>query len=308
LLRPVRTLPGLTGALGIASTIVLLGGAALAHPAAVAAEALPTHVVQPGETLWRIAHQAGVDVATLRRLNGLAEDDVLVAGRRLVLPSAVTQPVSPTPSARTEARHTVAPGETVWRIARQYGTTVAAVLAANGLEHAEQLRAGAEIRVPDGRPEPTAPAAPAPQQATAAAAGGAAAAPAPTPPPAAPIGPALARLAQEQVGRPYRWGGSDPAGFDCSGLVWFVAREAGRPAPRDLPGQYASGPHPGIDDLRPGDLVFNRDTYMPGLSHDGIYIGNHQFVSAVDESHGVAVASLSSPYWLAHFFGITRLP
>ena len=171
--RPARTLrrirSGLTAALSIASTIVLLGGAALAHPAAAAAEAAPTHVVEPGETLWRIAHQAGVDVATLRRLNGLAEDDVLVAGRRLVLPSAVTQPVSPTPSARAEARHTVAPGETVWRIARQYGTSVAAVLAANGLEHAEQLRAGAEIRVPDGRPEPTAPAAPAPQQATAAA-------------------------------------------------------------------------------------------------------------------------------------------
>jgi peptidoglycan endopeptidase LytE len=73
-----------------------------------------------------------------------------------------------------------------------------------------------------------------------------------------------------------------------------------------MAGQYASGSHPGRDQLRRGDLVFFQNTYTPGLSHDGVYVGDDRFVSAVDERHGVALSSLDGPYWLEHFFGVTR--
>ncbi|MBV9545005.1 MAG: C40 family peptidase, partial [Chloroflexi bacterium] len=99
-----------------------------------------------------------------------------------------------------------------------------------------------------------------------------------------------------------------PSGFDCSGLVWYVARQANKIVSRGLQGQYNAGPHPSRDELQPGDLVFFQNTYEAGLSHTGVYIGNGQFVHAANETAGVKVSSLSSPYWSSHWFGATRLP
>ena len=72
-------------------------------------------------------------------------------------------------------------------------------------------------------------------------------------------------------------------------------------------GQYGAGPHPSRSELRPGDIVFFENTYMPGLSHNGIYIGGGQFINAVDERSGVRVANLSDPYWASRWFGATRV-
>ncbi|MPZ15997.1 MAG: peptidase, partial [Chloroflexi bacterium] len=59
--------------------------------------------------------------------------------------------------------------------------------------------------------------------------------------------------------------------------------------------------------LQPGDIVFFENTYMPGLSHNGIYIGGDQFIHAADPSTGVTVSSLSSSYWASRWFGATRV-
>ena len=53
--------------------------------------------------------------------------------------------------------------------------------------------------------------------------------------------------------------------------------------------------------------MFFQNTYMPGLSHNGIYIGNGQFVHASDERSGVKVSSLSESYWASRWFGATRV-
>lgn len=60
-------------------------------------------------------------------------------------------------------------------------------------------------------------------------------------------------------------------------------------------------------ELQPGDLVFFQNTYIPGLSHGGIYIGNGQFIHAADERSGVVASSLSDPYWESRWLGATRL-
>ncbi|HET6315084.1 MAG TPA: C40 family peptidase [Chloroflexota bacterium] len=110
------------------------------------------------------------------------------------------------------------------------------------------------------------------------------------------------------LGAPYVWGGSSPSGFDCSGFVWYAVRQAGKSISRGLLGEYNSGAHPSRDELRAGDLVFFQNTYAPGLSHNGIYVGNGQFVHAADEQSGVTVSSLASGYWASRWFGATRLP
>jgi peptidoglycan endopeptidase LytE len=127
------------------------------------------------------------------------------------------------------------------------------------------------------------------------------------PPPGSPSD-GLAGAGLKLLGAPYIWGGASPSGFDCSGFVWYISRQVGRPLSRSMLGQYNSGSHPSRDQLQVGDLVFFQNTFAPGLSHNGVYIGNNKFVNAADEAAGVTISSLNTAYWSSHWFGATRLP
>ena len=108
-------------------------------------------------------------------------------------------------------------------------------------------------------------------------------------------------------GYKYTWAGSSPdTGFDCSGFVYYVYRKAGRPIPREMVGQLNAGRRVGRNDLQPGDIVFFQNTYMPGLSHDGIYIGGGQFINARNEEVGVIISELSDPFWAERYYGAAR--
>ena len=120
--------------------------------------------------------------------------------------------------------------------------------------------------------------------------------------------PLSVQVAPQYMGAPYEYGGAAPGGFDCSGFVYYVQSRTGRTVPRDLASQYDAGSHPQRGSLEPGDLVFFEDTYDYGLSHVGIYLGNRQFIHALDEARGVVISSLDEPYYIAHWYGATRLP
>jgi cell wall-associated NlpC family hydrolase len=108
------------------------------------------------------------------------------------------------------------------------------------------------------------------------------------------------------VGAPYRWGGMSPAGFDCSGFVSFVYSTLGITLPRDVPGQLAAGLRVAIDGLLPGDVLVFQNTYRPGLSHVGIYLGDGRFVHAADERQGVTINAISDGKWNSHLYGASR--
>lgn len=115
----------------------------------------------------------------------------------------------------------------------------------------------------------------------------------------------MLRIAMRYRGVPYSFGGTSPYGFDCSGYTQYVFRQIGVSLPRMADEQYYSGRPVSRSNLQPGDLVFF-ETYEPGPSHVGIYIGNGEFVGA-NSSTGVAVASIYDPYyWGPRYLGARR--
>jgi cell wall-associated NlpC family hydrolase len=105
----------------------------------------------------------------------------------------------------------------------------------------------------------------------------------------------------------YVFGGNSFAGIDCSGLVQQVYLQLGRRLPRTAADQFTATQRVGREQLQPGDLVFFSNTYMPGLSHVGIYIGGGQMINAPAEGQTVSVMPAFTGYWGAHYAGAGRV-
>lgn len=107
---------------------------------------------------------------------------------------------------------------------------------------------------------------------------------------------------------PYVFGGNTRGGVDCSGLVVAVLNQVGVHVPRTAAAQYDVSQHISTAEVQPGDLVFFSNTYMPGVSHVGVYVGNGMMVNAEDERVGVIEAPIfDGAYWQAHFTGFGRI-
>jgi peptidoglycan DL-endopeptidase LytF len=121
------------------------------------------------------------------------------------------------------------------------------------------------------------------------------------------VGASIVSNAMKYLGSRYVYGGMSPRGFDCSGFVAYVAGKSGRKLAHSIPSQINSGVRISSKELQPGDLVFFSNTYKRGLSHAAIYIGNGKIIHAANESTGVTISSLWSPYWAAHYTTAVRL-
>ncbi|MDQ2680685.1 MAG: C40 family peptidase [Candidatus Eremiobacteraeota bacterium] len=119
------------------------------------------------------------------------------------------------------------------------------------------------------------------------------------------IARSLTKDALRFIGVPYVFGGTSGYGFDCSGYVQHVFAMMGLHIPRTADAQYYAGSRISSAGMQPGDLVFFQ-TYEPGPSHVGIFLGNGRFVHA-SSSHGVMVSSLSDSYWSARYIGAKRM-
>lgn len=112
------------------------------------------------------------------------------------------------------------------------------------------------------------------------------------------------------VGTPYRWGGNTPdSGFDCSGLIGYVYRDAaGVQLPRTTREMSAlRAPQVARQQLQSGDLVFFATNGGRQVSHAGIYVGEDRFVHAPSAGGTVRLDSLNNSYWQQRYLDARRV-
>jgi len=114
-----------------------------------------------------------------------------------------------------------------------------------------------------------------------------------------------ASVAKGMIGTPYKWGGTTPKGFDCSGLVKYSYNKAGLSVPRTSRDQYSASEHISLRQAQTGDLVFFR--FDRRISHVGIYLGDGRFVHAPARGKSVEVASLNQPPYSGAFVTAGRI-
>lgn len=117
----------------------------------------------------------------------------------------------------------------------------------------------------------------------------------------------IVKSARQWLGTPYRYGGQDRKGTDCSGMTMSLFRDvAGVAIPRNSGAQYEYCVSIGHEDLQPGDLVSFSGSKGGAVSHVGLYVGDRRMIHA-SGSRGVMESSLDEAYWLTHYYGSGRV-
>ena len=118
------------------------------------------------------------------------------------------------------------------------------------------------------------------------------------------VGGKAASVALQQVGKPYRYGGSSPNGFDCSGLIHYSYARVGQAVPRTTGQLWKSMTPVPESQMRAGDLLFF--SIDGKMAHVGMYLGKRQFVHAPQSGRSVEVRSLESPFYAQAFIRAGR--
>ncbi len=118
------------------------------------------------------------------------------------------------------------------------------------------------------------------------------------------LGEKAASTAESMIGRPYKYRGDSPEGFDCSGLVRYSYLSAGLEVPHGTTQLRGVTRPVGINDLRRGDLLFFNKNGK--TSHVGIYLGGDLFVHAPSKGGKVRKESLTDPHWKKSFHEARR--
>jgi cell wall-associated NlpC family hydrolase len=125
-------------------------------------------------------------------------------------------------------------------------------------------------------------------------------------PSSGPRGARAVAIAERYLGVPYLWGGADPlTGFDCSGLAMFVYAQLGVNLTHYTGAQWYEGTRVPPSQLEAGDLVFFEPSAR-GPQHEGIYIGNGQFIQAPHTGDVVKISSLDTPSYRFGYVGAVR--
>jgi peptidoglycan DL-endopeptidase LytE len=253
--------------------------------------AAKTYTVVSGDTLIAIANKHNISLAELKTWNNISSHLIYPGQSLVVSKSANTEAPNPAPSPApvnpgSETVYTVKSGDTLSYIALKYGVSVQELKKWNGLS-SDMIYIGQKVKVNASK-------APAPSENVEDNSGSES---------SSYNVNVLLKEAKAQLDKPYVWGGSTTAGFDCSGFIYYAYNKAGLKVGRLSSGGYYNRSYY-VNNPKPGDLVFFENTYKKGISHLGIYLGNNEFIHAGD--NGVEITSLSNSYWKSKFDGFKR--
>lgn len=111
--------------------------------------------------------------------------------------------------------------------------------------------------------------------------------------------------ARSMLGVAYRFGGANPRGFDCSGLVHYSYAQAGIRLPRTTQAIFRASHLVDPKEIQAGDLVFFKISSKK-IAHVGIYAGSNRFIHAPSSGKAVSYASLGNPYWKNRLVAVGR--
>ncbi|TYR80149.1 LysM peptidoglycan-binding domain-containing protein [Priestia megaterium] len=252
-----------------------------------------TYKVQAGDTLWKIATRFNMNIEDLKRLNSLSTNTIYInqqlkvkgSTHSSVPDSSSVTPPPKKPVVGTNGTYKVQSGDTLFKIANRFNMSVNDLKAANNLTSSNiYVNQQLKVKTNGGNTNSSS------KPGTTAPANG-----------QLNVSKMIAD-AKKYMGVPYKWGGTTPSGFDCSGFIYYVMKQQ-----ISLPRYTTAGfwsTSQSVSSPQVGDLVFF-STYTSGPSHLGIYLGNRQFIHA-GSSTGVTISSLDNSYWSKRYLGAKR--
>ena len=257
------------------------------------------YTVVSGDSLWRIANQHGISVAELVTLNGWVSSNQIIHPGQQVIVKKTQSPsgnnvtgnqsqTTPSTNQTYNEYYTIVSGDSLWLIANKYGTSVDELVRLNGWASSNQMiHPGQQVIVKKGTSGKG-------NVHSNSNNNGQAANQSNT----NQKRQRVLEVAKKYLGVPYIWGGKTPSGFDCSGFVGYVYKEAlGKDITTWTVTQENAGTVRGLDGLLEGDLLFwgNRGN----STHVAIYVGNSTFIHAPYE--GKNVSYLNMNYFMPQF-------